>query len=449
MRGGVRGGRWYIIGALSARDVQESAGPREEEEEQTAEMASLKPPANEQPPSVLQQRARLLEMSSVFSELSDGTLRALARRMRPVSLAAGETLRLGNHGGDLVIFLATGSCEGAILDPAGKVVLTRRPKPGDLLILPAPRSGDRYVTSIHGLSDAMLLTLDRDGLMEALGPDVEAVSISLDKLWEQELAAADAAAVQENWRAAAPIAAFFSAKGGSGNTTLAINTAAAMADKYPRQVLLLDMSEPFGHAALLADLIATGSVAGASKAPLADFTKNLRGAIVNHRSGLGVLPATLRPEEVDLLNADLATRALDVVAPGQRVIVADVGTSLAEASLAVIERAQCLIIVVPPEIAAMTDARRALAVFRDIMGVPANRIEIVLNQRTPHTPLDKAAIESVLGRQVSVTVGFDGSKPEEATLSGALALQRDPSSNIARGANEIARLIGAHLKLKM
>src|SRR5205823_434297 len=112
----------------------------------------------------------------------------------------------------------------------------------------------------------------------------------------------------------------------------------------------------------LADLIATGSIAGASKAPLADFTKNLRGAIVNHRSGLGVLPATLRPEELDLLNAELTTRALDVVAPGQRVIVADLGTSLG---------------------------------------------------------------------------------------AGSLAIQRDPSSYIARGANDIARLIGAHVKLKL
>ena len=407
------------------------------------------PPGNEQRPSVLQERARILEMASVFSELGDGELRALARRMRPVKLAAGETLRIGSHGGDMVIFLASGSCEGAILDSSGKVVLTRRPKPGDLLILPAPRTGDRFVTSIHGLSEATLLTLDRDGLMEALGPDVERVGIGLDKLWEQELSAADAAQAQEAWRAAAPIVAFYSAKGGSGATTLAVNTAAFLATKYPRQVLLLDLSEPFGHAALFADLIATGSIASASKAPQADFTRNLRGAIVNHRSGLGVLPATLRPEEVDLVNADLATKALDIVAAGQRVIVADVGTSLAEAALVVIERAQCLVIVVPPEIAAMTDARRALTVFRDIMGVPDSRIEVVLNQRTPHSPLDRSSIESVLGRQISVSVGFDGNRPEEATLAGALVVQRDPSSLVAKGAGDIARLIGGNLKLKL
>jgi len=443
---GVLGGRWYIIGVLGASEVRENRVAREVGAQQ---VESGSRPGNEPSLSTLQQHARILAMSSVFAELNDGELRALARRMRTVPLAAGETLRLGTHGGDLVIFLASGACEGAILDATGKVVLSRRPAPGDLLILPVPRTGDRYVTSIHGLTDATLLTLDRDGLLEALGTDVEKIGTGLDKLWEQELAAADAAQAQEAWRAAAPLVAFFSAKGGSGVTTLAVNTAASLASRYPRQVLLIDLSEPFGHAALFADLIATGSVASASKAPPADFTKNLRGAIVNHRSGLGVLPATLRPEESDLLNADLTSRTLDIVAPGQRVVLVDLGTSLAEASLVVVERAQCLVIVVPAEIAAMTDARRALAVFRDIMGVPDSRIEIVLNLRTPHSPLDRAAIESVLGKQISVTVGFDGSKPEEATLAGALVMQRDPSSLVARGAADIARLIGANLKLKL
>jgi Flp pilus assembly CpaE family ATPase len=442
---------WGDVGTLSAvlspSEVRENQGAAREEGTEQVDPGT--PADNNQSPSELQQRARILAMSSVFAELGDGELRALARRMRSVLLAAGETLRLGAHGGDLVIFLASGACEGAILDGQGKVVLSRRPTAGDLLILPVPRSSDRYITSIHGLTDARLLTLDRDGLMEALGADVERVGAGLDKLWEQELAAADAAQTQESWRATAPLVAFFSAKGGAGTTTLAVNTAAALASKFPKQVLLIDLSEPFGHAALFADLIATGSVASASKAAAADFTKNLRGAIVNHRSGLSVLPATLRPEEVDLLNADLTTRTLDIVAPGQRVVIVDLGTSLAEASLVVIERAQCLVIVVPAESAAMHDARRALTVFRDIMGVPDSRIEIVLNLRTPRPPLEKSDIESVLGKQVSVTVGFDGTKPEEATLAGSLVLQRDPASLVAKGATDIARLIGANLKLKL
>jgi len=392
-------------------------------------------------------RMRILEMSAVFSELNDGVLRAVARRIRPVGLAARDTLRLGGEGGDVVVFLASGRVEESVADSGGKVLLTRRPAVGDMVILPAPRTVDRYITSIYGLSDAVLLTLDRDGLMEGLGGDVEKVALALDKLWEQELSAAAAIATQTASRTAAAIVAVFSAKGGAGTTTLAINTAAALARRYPRQVLLIDLGQPFGHAALFADLIATGSIAGASKAAQVDFEAVLRGNIVNHRTGMGVLPGTLRPEEVDTLTGEVVGRVLDVVVAWQKVIVVDLGTSLGDAALAVIERAECLVIVVPPEIAAMTDARRAMAIFRDIMNVPDNRVELVLNQRSPHPPLDRAAVESILGRKMSVVVGFDDSRPEDSTLAGGLVIQHDPNSIVSRGATEVARVILSNLKL--
>ncbi len=400
-----------------------------------------------EPPSVLQLRVRILEMSSVFAELPDGVLRALARRMQPVQLAPSDTLRLGGRGGDVVIFLATGVAEQSITDAAGKLLLTRRPAPGDLLILPVPRTGDRYVTSIRGLSPSTLLTLDRDGLLEGLGPDVEKVAIALDKLWEQQMAAAAATEAQAAARSSAPIVAFFSAKGGSGVSTLAVNTAAALASKYPKQVLLIDLSAPFGHAALFADLVATGSIAGASKAAPADFEKNLRGAIVYHKIGLGVLPGTLRPEQGDLMNAELTGRALDVAAGWHRLVLADLGTSLAEAALVVIERAERLIVVVPPEMAAMADARRALAIFRDIMNVPDTRLELVLNNRVPGAPLNRSGVETTLGHKISLMVNYDDTRPEDAALAGGLVLQRDPSSQVSRGSNELARLIVGKLKL--
>ncbi len=401
----------------------------------------------DQAPSALQLRVRMLEMSPVFAELTDGELRALARRMRVVGLPAADKLKLGTEHGDAVVFLASGLVEQSLTDAAGRVLLTRRRLPGDLLILPVHRAGDRYVTSIDGLSNAVLLTLDRDSLMQGLGADVEKVATALEQLWTQELAAVAAAEIQLQSRTSAPIVAFFSAKGGSGATTLAVNTSAALARTYPRQVLLMDLSAPFGHAALFSDLIATGSIASAAKAAPGDFDKVLRQHIVYHRSGMGVLPGTLRPEEVDLMTGDLIGRVLDVVVSWQRVIVVDLGTSLGEAALAVIERAECLVVVVPPEIAAMTDARRSLAVFRDIMNVPDNRIELVLNQRVPHPPLERAAIEGILGRKMSVTVGFDDSRPEDATLAGGLVLQRDASSLVSRGATELARVVMANLKL--
>ena len=436
------GGRWYIIGVLNARELPQGRGAGEE----GTQVATGGEHGADQP-SVLQLRVRLLEMSSVFAELPDGVLRALARRMQTVALAPGDTLLVGGKGGDVVMFLASGVAEQAITDASGKLVLTRRPAPGDLLILPVPRGPESYTTSIRGITDSTLLALDRDSLLAGLGQDVEKVAIAIDKLWAQQVAAAAATQAQAASVDAAPIVAFFSAKGGSGVSTLAVNTAAALAGRFPRQVLLIDLSAPFGHAALFADLVATGSIAGASKAAPADFEKNVRGAIVYHKTGLGVLPGTLRPEQVDLMTAELTGQALDVAETWHRVVLADLGTSLGEAALVVIERAARLVVVVPPEIAAMTDARRALAVFRDIMNVPDSKLELVLNHRVPGAPLDRNAVESILGHKMSMSIGFDDSRPEDATLAGSLVLQRDPSSQVSRGATELARLIVGKLKL--
>jgi len=445
MQGIDLGGRWYIIDVLYAREAPRGQLSREGGARQVPSSDSGS--GADQAPSAIQLRVRILQMSPVFTDLSDGAHRALARNMRVVGLPARDTFKLGDQSGDTVVFLASGLVEQSVAHASGEVVLILRHVPGDLVVLPAPGSADRYMTSIYGLSDAVLLTLDTDGLVQSLGPEADTVAVALDKLRDQQLAAIEVGQVQAESRIGAPIVAFFSAKGGSGVTTLAVNTAAALAQKNPRQVLLIDLSAPFGHAALFADLVATGSIASAAKGAPGDFENLLRGHIVYHRSGMGVLPGTLRPEEVDLMTGDLTGRALDVVVNWQRVIVVDLGTSLGEAALAVIERAACLVIVVPPEIAAMTDARRALAVFRDIMNMPDNRMELVLNQRVPHPPLDRAAVESILGRKMSVAVGFDDSRPEDATLAGGLVLQRDPSSLVSRGSAELARVITANVKL--
>src|SRR2546427_5730014 len=157
------GGRWYIIGVLDAREVREGHGAGEEGSHVAASGG-----LGADQPSVLQLRVRILEMSSVFAELPDGALRALARRMQPVKLSPNDTLRLGGRGGDVVIFLASGVAEQSITDAAGKLLLTRRPAPGDLLILPPPRPGDRLCTTVPGLSASHPLTPGRDWRREGL-----------------------------------------------------------------------------------------------------------------------------------------------------------------------------------------------------------------------------------------------------------------------------------------
>src|SRR5258706_11991857 len=115
------GGRCYIIDVLNAREVREGRGAGEE-----GPLLAASGELEADKPSVLQLRVRVLEMSSVFAELSDGALRALARRMQAVNLAPRDTLRLRSTGGDVGLFLGSRGAPQADPDSSRKLLLPRR-----------------------------------------------------------------------------------------------------------------------------------------------------------------------------------------------------------------------------------------------------------------------------------------------------------------------------------
>src|ERR1700694_376584 len=172
MQGIDLGGRWYIIDVLYAREAPRGQLSREGGARQVPSSDSGS--GADQAPSALQLRVRILQMSPVFTSLSDGAHRALARNMRVVGLPARDTFNLSNQSGDIVVFVAAGVVEQSVAHASGVVVLVRRHLPGDLVVLPAPRTDDQYTTSIYGLADSVLLTLARDGLVESLGADADA-----------------------------------------------------------------------------------------------------------------------------------------------------------------------------------------------------------------------------------------------------------------------------------
>src|SRR5439155_2334554 len=98
----------------------------------------------------------------------------------------------------------------------------------------------------------------------------------------------------------ARLVATYSPKGGVGKTTLALNLAAALAHQNRGDVLLLDLSLPFNHAALLANLAPSTCLAR-----LADleqgFEERLESAVVYHPTGFLLLSTALTPEEADLV----------------------------------------------------------------------------------------------------------------------------------------------------
>lgn len=179
----------------------------------------------------------------------------------------------------------------------------------------------------------------------------------------------------------ATVTAVVNSKGGSGATLLACNLAHVMAAVSERRVALVDLDVQFGTLPLYFDLYPQRGLDQA----LANLDEldavALDGYLVRHASGLKVLGHS--GDEAlhlgELPGRDIE-RLLDILCAAHDDVVIDLPRRIDPASVAVFERAANVVVVVQQSVTTLRDATRLLRILRRDVGVPRDRICIVVNR---------------------------------------------------------------------
>jgi MinD-like ATPase involved in chromosome partitioning or flagellar assembly len=386
-------------------------------------------------------RVALLEQAPTFFGLPERTLRSLARRLRRITLASGEAVVYQGEPGDSIFFIERGRCRVMIERPPSVVTVAVLSE-ADFFGEAACLMNRPQQASVFAQTECILYALDRQALHAVLGRDGELFDL-LRKLADQRFNLFADTAVQATWGmllGEATVVGLYSPKGGSGGTCLALNLVGRLSRLYPGQVLLLDLDFPYSHAALLAGLVPTSCVARLAGVPPDSFEEVLLSSILYHTGGPMILPGALRPEESDLVTAELIARAIGVLRKTFRYVVVDLGIAIDDSTLAVLDLTQHVILVAAPELSAVKSAADAIEILQKL-GTPDDRLTVVLNNRTPKPAVSKPAVERMLKRSVDVEVSFDGAKPDQAALTGEILSLTDPRSEITRGAQALADIL--------
>ena len=405
---------------------------------------SIQPPSDTDPtPDELRRRFAVLQRVAVLFTLPDNILRALARQLHPGFSAKGSTVINQGDKGDSLYIVAEGRAEVTVKQAEGHEITISYLGDGDFFGEMALISEDTRSASVKALTDCKLLVLDRQTLYATIPADSDAM-VDLQRLVEQRKASLENIIARASLVApeqAATTVAIYSPKGGSGRTTVAINLAAALAQQFPGEVLLVDMALPFNHAALLSSLVPTGSLASAAAGGDANFEEALLSVILHHPGGMMLLPAVLKPEEADLINPALIARAMGVLAGAFRYIVFDLGVSLSENNLTILDHAQRVVLLATPELSSLKDISDLLRIFSNVLNIVPGRIVIVLNNKTARPVVGREDIERTLKQSIACEIGYDGSKGDEAGVRGEILVITDSKSTIARGTREIASIL--------
>jgi pilus assembly protein CpaE len=194
------------------------------------------------------------------------------------------------------------------------------------------------------------------------------------------------------------VVAVYSPKGGTGKTTLALNLACVLR-KQGKAVALLDGVMQFGAVRHVLQVPPTTRsfvdlpAAGAMKTTLNEVLWEGPG-------GVHVLLAPARPEEADLVQAGDIAAAMGLLAESHDYTIVDTPSRLSEDTLAILDAATLILIVVTYMTATVANARAAIDTFEALGYKGQKPILLVVNQADTAAGMSKGGLEHALNLPV-------------------------------------------------
>lgn len=226
-----------------------------------------------------------------------------------------------------------------------------------------------------------------------------------------------------------------SPKGGSGKTTIATNLALGLAGLNAGKVAIVDLDLQFGDVSTAMRLMPEHSIADAARAGASLNTMGLKVLLTPHPSGLFALAAPETPAEGEEVSADIAGRAVQLLADEFQYVVIDTSAGVTESTLAAIEVSTDLVLLCTFDVPSVRSLRKIVLAL-DQLGMIHQRRHFVLNRADSRVGLMTEDVEATVGMTVDVAVSSSRSVPL-AMNQGSPLLESDPRSPVARQMMEL------------
>ena len=232
---------------------------------------------------------------------------------------------------------------------------------------------------------------------------------------------------------------FIHGKGGVGCTTLAVNSAVALAATTIYRVTLLDLNLEFGNAPMLLNL--------APERTLADLAEENHEALdeatfsrylIQDRSGVRVLAGCDIPERAELVTVPAVQQSIDRLQHQSDYVVVDAPASFSQQVLAALDVADAVVIVTAAHLPSLKATKESLEVLEKL-SYPKERTVLVVN-RTSESGVEMDQISRFFNRKADLIVPYTPACDDAADRGRPLTMLY-PDSAAAKVMRDLAAQI--------
>jgi pilus assembly protein CpaE len=327
-------------------------------------------------------------------------------------------------------------------------------------VVPLPRtvaSVCRDIRAVPELAELPVLAIsptdhveDRIRLLEAGADDVMARPIdereldarveALDMRFRRAKELRPSTVVSSTRRGGRRLIVVFSPKGGAGTTTVALNLALAIAAREPRQVTIVDLAQGVGNVSTHLNAKSRLGIQDMARDSLALGDAEAVRSFLGTHDRLLVMSGAPAPGMPDLVTRENVGPILDTVMSATPTVVVDAGSLLDDRTIAALELADNVVLVVTPDFPALKSVHAVLEYLHE-NGSEVSEPMVVVNEIFARQMLTPGDIEGALGKRVAARIPHDPMLFQRAVNEGSPVYTSARSSPPGQRFDELAAVL--------
>lgn len=224
-------------------------------------------------------------------------------------------------------------------------------------------------------------------------------------------------------------------KGGSGKTSVLSNLAVIMAQRFPGEVVALDLDLQFGDLSDALLLQARYSLADVAKLPGKLDGTTLK-AFLTRRNDLFVLCAPTTPADADIVTPEAVAEVIGLLRQEFKWVLVDTAAGLIEPALTAVDLSTDLVLLASLDVFSIRNLKKTIEVM-DQIGIVTPTRHLVLNRADSKVGLDKSEAIFDLGMRKAIEIPSSRHVPLSLNR-GEPVVEMQPRSPVARRVADLA-----------